>query len=118
MAAYSAVLRGASKVYVIDRVAERLSKAKEIGCTPIDFTKGDAVEQVIKANGGEVDRAVDAVGYQAVQTDGKKEQPNVVLDSMVRVVRPTGGLGAHLRPLSVPISTEVCRRDSGALRSV
>jgi hypothetical protein len=31
MAAYSAVLRGASTVYVVDRVKERLDKAKAIG---------------------------------------------------------------------------------------
>lgn len=63
MAAYSAKLLGASDVYVVDRVPERLAKAKEIGCTPIDFTKGDAVKQIIDARGGRlVDRGVDAVG--------------------------------------------------------
>jgi glutathione-independent formaldehyde dehydrogenase len=31
MAAYSAVLRGASAVYVVDRVKERLDKANAIG---------------------------------------------------------------------------------------
>lgn len=31
MAAYSAVLMGASVVYVVDRVKERLDKAKAIG---------------------------------------------------------------------------------------
>jgi len=93
MAAYSAILRGASAVYVVDRVQERLDKAKSIGAIPIDFSKGDAVTQIVKHNGGEVDRAVDAVGYQAVQDDGKKEQPNAILTSLIRVVRPTGGLG-------------------------
>ncbi|KZO91758.1 GroES-like protein [Calocera viscosa TUFC12733] len=93
MAAYSAVLRGAAKVYVVDRVPERLAKARELGCTPVDFTKGDPVEQIIKLHGGMVDRAVDAVGYQAVAADGKKEQANAVLDALIRVVRPTGGLG-------------------------
>ncbi|KAF8495078.1 GroES-like protein [Gautieria morchelliformis] len=93
MAAYSAVLRGASTVYVVDRVKERLDKAKAIGAIPIDFSKGDAVKQITEQNGGEVDRAVDAVGYQAVQDDGKKEQPNAILTSLIRVVRPTGGLG-------------------------
>ena len=38
--AYSAVLRGASKVYSVDSVPERLAKAKSIGAIPIDFTKG------------------------------------------------------------------------------
>ncbi|KAI0449943.1 hypothetical protein F5B21DRAFT_519607 [Xylaria acuta] len=93
MAAYSAVLRGASRVFVVDRVPERLDAAKKIGCTPIDFTKRDAVDQIIQDNGGMVDRSVDAVGYQAVTSDGAKEQPNIVLENMIRVTRACGGLG-------------------------
>ncbi|KAJ3807248.1 hypothetical protein EV368DRAFT_76895 [Lentinula lateritia] len=94
MAAYSAIIRGASDIFVVDRVPERLQKAKEIGATPIDFSGSDPVEQILKLRGGkEVDRGVDAVGYQAVTSDGKTEQPNVVLESLIRVVRPTGGLG-------------------------
>ncbi|XP_006456971.1 hypothetical protein AGABI2DRAFT_139552 [Agaricus bisporus var. bisporus H97] len=94
MAAYSANIQGASDVYVVDRVKERLDKAREIGCIPIDFSKGDAVDQILKLRGGnEVDRGVDAVGYQATTGDGKTEQPNVVLESLIRVVKPTGGLG-------------------------
>lgn len=93
MAAYSAILRGASAVYVVDRVKERLNKAKSIGAIPIDFSKGDPVNQIMKMNGGEVDRAVDAVGYQAIQENGKKEEPNAVLNSSIRVTKSTGGLG-------------------------
>ncbi|KAH9485782.1 U3 small nucleolar RNA-associated protein 20 [Psilocybe cubensis] len=96
MAAYSAVLRGASEVYVVDRVPERLQKAKDINCIPIDFSRGDAVQQILDHRGGqatEVDRGVDAVGYQATTGDGKTEQPNAVLEALIRVVRPTGGLG-------------------------
>ncbi|KAJ3974341.1 hypothetical protein EV361DRAFT_895227 [Lentinula raphanica] len=94
MAAYSAILRGASEVFVVDRVPERLHKAREIGAIPIDFSASDPVDQIIKMRGGkEVDRGVDAVGYQAVTGDGKTEQPNVVLEALIRVVRPTGGLG-------------------------
>lgn len=94
MAAYSAVLRGASEVYVVDRIKERLDKAKSIGAIPINFDNGDAVEQIIRhRKGKEVDRAVDAVGYQAVERGGSSEKPNAVLESLVRVVRPTGGVG-------------------------
>lgn len=49
---------------------------------------------VIEKNGGMVDRAVDAVGYQAVDKSGGKEQPNIVLDQLIHVTRPTGGLGS------------------------
>lgn len=94
MAAYSGVLRGASRVFVVDQVAERLRAAERIGCVPVNFRDGDPVEQIIRANGGEmVDRAVDAVGYQAVDASGSTEKPNIVLDQLIRVTRPTGGLG-------------------------
>ncbi|KAF9464154.1 hypothetical protein BDZ94DRAFT_1162674 [Collybia nuda] len=92
MAAYSAVLRGASEVYVVDRVPERLAKAKEIGCTPIDFSASDPVGQILKLRNGRVINLV-PVGYQATTSDGKTEQPNVILEGLIRVVRPTGGLG-------------------------
>lgn len=94
MAAYSGKLRGASRVFVVDQVPSRLEAAKSIGCIPINFSEGDPVEQIIKLNDGNlVDRAVDAVGYQAVDKSGKKEQPNIVLDQLIMVTRPTGGLG-------------------------
>lgn len=37
--------------------------------------------------------AFQAVGYQATTGDGKTEQPNAVLEALIGVVRPTGGLG-------------------------
>jgi glutathione-independent formaldehyde dehydrogenase len=46
LAAYSALLRGAGEVYVVDHVPERLDKAGELGATPIDFTEADPVEQI------------------------------------------------------------------------
>ncbi|KAL0256878.1 hypothetical protein SLS55_007687 [Diplodia seriata] len=92
MAAYSAVLRGASRVFVVDRVRERLEAAERIGCVAVNFQEGDPVARIIEANGGEmVDRAVDAVGYQAVDAGG--ERPNAVLEQLIMVTRPTGGLG-------------------------
>lgn len=48
MAAYSAVLRGASKVFVVDSVKERLQAAEKIGCIAVDFSKVDSVEEIIK----------------------------------------------------------------------
>lgn len=96
MAAYSASLRGASRIFVVDKVPERLAAAKKIrGATPIDFSAGDAVEAIIKENGGKmVDRSVDAVGYQAVGSGkGEGEVPNVVLEQCIMVTRPTGGIG-------------------------
>lgn len=92
LAAYSAQLRGAASVYVVDRVPDRLKAAEKIGAVAIDFTKGDAVDQIIALHGGMVDRSVDAVGYQAVGSNSS-EQANIVLENMIRVTRACGGMG-------------------------
>ncbi|WP_069169228.1 glutathione-independent formaldehyde dehydrogenase [Streptomyces griseus] len=93
MAAYSSLLRGASKVFVVDRQPDRLRLAEHIGATPIDFGQGDAAEQIKDLTGGEgTDKGIDAVGYQATAAEGE-EQPALVLNSLVESVRPTGMLG-------------------------
>ncbi|WP_225844493.1 glutathione-independent formaldehyde dehydrogenase [Streptomyces sp. HPF1205] len=94
MAAYSALLRGAKQVFVVDRVAERLAKAREIGAVPIDFSQGDPVRQIKDRTGGEgTDKGVDAVGYQAQAQSADREEPATVLNSLIETVRPTGALG-------------------------
>jgi glutathione-independent formaldehyde dehydrogenase len=94
MAAYSALLRGARKVFVVDRVAERLQKAEEIGAIPINFTDGNPVEQIKDQTEGEgTDKGIDAVGYQAQARGEDREEPATVLNSLVETVRPTGALG-------------------------
>lgn len=93
MAAYSAILKGASRVFVVDKVAGRLALASQIGAEPIDFTQGDPAQQISDAahtNG--VDRGVDAVGYQATAASGE-EQPAIVLNQLVDTVRSTGSIG-------------------------
>ncbi len=112
MAAYSALLRGAAKVFSVDRVPERLAKAEEIGAIPIDFSKGDPAAQIKEQTGGEgTDKGVDAVGYQATShKDTSHEEPAVVLNTLVETVRPTGLLGipglyvppTRARPTSTP----------------
>jgi glutathione-independent formaldehyde dehydrogenase len=93
MAAHSAMLRGASEVYVVDKETDRLALAEKFGATPIDFSAGDPVEQLMDATGGRgVDRGVEAVGYQAHDPSGE-EHPELVLDNLVQVVRSTGGIG-------------------------
>jgi glutathione-independent formaldehyde dehydrogenase len=94
MAAYSALLRGAKKVFVVDRVPERLEKAREIGATPINFAEGDPVEQIKdQTEGIGTDKGVDAVGYQATVRDTGREEPATVLNSLIGTVRATGMLG-------------------------
>ncbi|MCW3841442.1 glutathione-independent formaldehyde dehydrogenase [Micromonospora yasonensis] len=93
MAAYSALLRGAAEVFVVDRVPDRLRLAESIGAIPIDFTRGDPVQQIKdQTDGVGTDHGVDAVGYQASAPTGE-EQPARVLNSLVEVVRPTGAIG-------------------------
>lgn len=94
MAAYSALIRGASRVFSVDRVKERLDKAKQIGAIPINFDQGDPVQQIKDQTDGEgTDKGVDAVGYQAVVKDAHHEEPATVLNALVQTIRPTGMLG-------------------------
>ena len=100
MAAYSSLIRGAAEVYVIDHVKERLEKAESIGGIPINFDDGNPVDQIrdIRNDIG-VDKGIDAVGYQAAAegssaAGGEQEEiPNIVLNQMIDVVKPTGAMG-------------------------
>ncbi|MFB4195375.1 glutathione-independent formaldehyde dehydrogenase [Streptomyces carpaticus] len=93
MAAYSALLRGAATVFVVDRQPDRLRLAERIGAIPIDYSQGDPAEQIKDRTGGEgTDKGIDAVGYQATVREGE-EQPAMVLNTLVESVRPTGILG-------------------------
>jgi glutathione-independent formaldehyde dehydrogenase len=110
LSAYCSVLKGASEVYVVDNIPDRLEKAKELGAIPVDFSKGDPVEQIFnlrKRNKGiqqslrpgeeklkGVDCAIDAVGYQARNDSRPKdEHPTQVLENCLKVVNPTGAIG-------------------------
>lgn len=92
-AAYSSMLKGASQVFVIDRLKDRLALVKEIGATPIDDSKGSPVEQVLELTDGQgADKGCECVGYQAHDTEGN-EQPNMTMNDLVASVRATGKLG-------------------------
>jgi len=111
LAAYSALqLYGASDVYVVDDVRERLEKAGEMGAVPIDFGRGDPVEQILERRGraraaggaawrGEeamsgVDCGIDAIGFQArAFADPGREDPAAVIQALARLVNPTGRIG-------------------------
>ncbi len=118
MAAYSCVIRGAATVYSIDHVQERLDAAKGIGAVPINFDDGNPVEQISDLQGGLVDKAIDAVGYQAAAEGSsaaggeQDEVPNIVLNQLIDVVSPTGALG--IPGLYVP--TDPGGVDEGARR--
>ncbi|MCW2581583.1 MAG: aldehyde dehydrogenase [Klenkia sp.] len=93
MAGYSAVLQGASEVYVIDHLAERLALAEEFGAIGINSSEGDPIEQIKDATKGRgTDRGVEAIGYQAHDSQGV-EQPNMTMNGLVEVVKATGTIG-------------------------
>ncbi|MEE6295617.1 glutathione-independent formaldehyde dehydrogenase [Georgenia wangjunii] len=93
MAAYSAMLRGAARVFVVDKEPDRLRLAEEIGATAVDFSKADPAEVIMDATQGfGVDCGIEAVGYQAHDPSGE-EHPEMVLDNLVAVVRATGHIG-------------------------
>jgi glutathione-independent formaldehyde dehydrogenase len=93
LAAHSAMIRGASQVFVVDNKRDRLALAEQIGATPVDFSQADPVEQVLDATDGRgTDCGVEAVGYQAHDATGE-EHPELVLDNLVNSVRSTGGIG-------------------------
>lgn len=110
LTAYSAKLKGASEIYVIDKSKRRLDMAKSIGAIAINFLDGDPVEQIIahrKNNrmmtssfrpGEEkmvgVDCAIDAVGMESYDRENPDRiKPNQVLMDLARVINPTGALG-------------------------
>lgn len=93
MAAMSAGLRGADQIFVVDHQPDRLKLAEQLGATPIDDSKGDAVNQILELTRGEgADKGVEAVGYQAHNREGQ-ESPGLTINNLIQAVRPTGRIG-------------------------
>lgn len=93
MAAYSATLRGAAQVMVIDHQPDRLRLAGKIGAVPVDARRADPVGQVLELTGGRgADKGCECVGWQAHDPAGD-EQPGLALNNLVRSVRATGRIG-------------------------
>ena len=92
-AAYSAIIRGARQVMIVDRHEDRLKLAEEIGAIPIDDSKEDPVSRVLKLTGGEgADKGCECVGWQA-HDPVEGEVPNDTMNKLVRSVRATGAIG-------------------------
>ncbi len=93
MAAYSATLKGAGQVMLVDRHPDRLKLAEQVGAIPVDDSKGDPVEQIMELTGGEgADRGCECVGWQAHDPQGH-EVPNLTMNQLVGSVRSTGSIG-------------------------
>ena len=93
MAAYSATLKSAAKVMLVDHQPDRLKLAESIGVIPIDDSQGSPVDHILEETGGEgADCGCEAVGYQAHDHHGD-EVPNLTMNNLVASVRATGGIG-------------------------
>ncbi|VUC26793.1 unnamed protein product [Clonostachys rosea] len=92
LAAYSAFLRGASRVYSVDHVAQRLELAASIGAIPINFVEGDPVQQILAHEPDGVMRSVDCVGYESLNADLEIEG-GIIVRQMIDVTHREGGIG-------------------------
>ncbi|WP_227323992.1 zinc-binding dehydrogenase [Acidisoma silvae] len=93
LAAHSAMIRGASQVFVVDAHDDRLKLAEMLGAIPIDMRHDDPVKQILdKTNGLGTDRGCECVGYQCCDRHGK-ERNNFTMNSLVQSTRATGGIG-------------------------
>ena len=79
MAIIGAVEQGATKIFAIDSVEDRLVKASEFGALPINISKEDPVQIMLQmTNGRGVDAVMEAVGNPSAQ------------ELAYRIVRPGG----------------------------
>ena len=71
----SAKLMGADRVIAVDKVQDRLEMARAQGAEVVDFGAEDPVEVIRQLTGGiGVDRAIDAVGVDAVAGNGAEQE--------------------------------------------
>lgn len=92
LAAYSAMLRGASRVYSVDQVPDRLALAESIGAIPIQFNASDPVEQILSQEPNGVTRALDCVGFESVNAEGQRED-GLIPRNLISVTADQGGIG-------------------------
>ncbi|EHA27220.1 hypothetical protein ASPNIDRAFT_137005 [Aspergillus niger ATCC 1015] len=82
LAAYSAILRGAS---------HRLELAASIGAIPIDFTKGEPSAQILAREPNGVQRTIDCVGEECLNEELKPDQ-SFVITQATKCTSMDGGL--------------------------
>jgi 2-desacetyl-2-hydroxyethyl bacteriochlorophyllide A dehydrogenase len=93
-AVQAAQASGATQVFAIDTVQQRLAMAAEFGATPIHLTEGDPKRAVRSATDGGVDVAVDAVGDPG---------PLALAISLARDAGTVSGIGAYAGHGDVPL---------------
>ncbi|KAA8711332.1 glutathione-independent formaldehyde dehydrogenase [Pseudomonas cannabina] len=93
MAAHSAMIKGASQVFVVDSHPDRLALAAKMGATPINSLEQGAVDQILDlTNGKGTDRGCECVGYQCCDRHGH-EANHVTMNNLVASTKATGGIG-------------------------
>ncbi|MFS8066453.1 MAG: glutathione-independent formaldehyde dehydrogenase [Byssovorax sp.] len=93
MAAYSSIIKGASKVMIVDTHPDRLELAEKIGVIALNAKDGTAVARVLELTGGAgADRGCECVGYQCHDSKGD-EVPNLTMNNLVKAVKATGSIG-------------------------
>jgi threonine dehydrogenase-like Zn-dependent dehydrogenase len=91
-----AKLSGATQIFVVDALPERLRTAKALGAdVTINYKEKDAIAAIMEATGGRgVDVAIEALGTQST------------FESCLRVLRPGGvlsSLGVYSGKLTLPL---------------
>jgi threonine dehydrogenase-like Zn-dependent dehydrogenase len=92
LAAYTARLRGAGRIYVVDHVQQRLDRAASIGAVPVNFVTQDVVGTLLAAEPQGITRLVDCVGFEAL-TANLTVDTNIVMRQMIAVSQLDGGIG-------------------------
>lgn len=93
LAAYSAILKSASKVMIVDRHPDRLRLAEKIGAIPIDDSRVSPVDQILDLTAGEgADTGCECLGHHAHDPQSH-EQADITMNSLIRSVRATGRIG-------------------------
>ncbi|WP_249415799.1 zinc-binding dehydrogenase [Enterobacter hormaechei] len=93
MAAHSALLKGASQVFVIDTHADRLALAEKMGATVINAVGDEAVQAIMDLTDGRgTDCGCECVGYQCCNKHGHEDN-SATMNALVASTKATGGIG-------------------------
>jgi threonine dehydrogenase-like Zn-dependent dehydrogenase len=92
LTAYSAILRGAARVYIVDRHQSRLDLAESIGAIGINFLEVDPVQEILAHEPTGVIRGLECVGFEAQNSAGEQDS-SLTLHQLINVTATRGGIG-------------------------
>jgi threonine dehydrogenase-like Zn-dependent dehydrogenase len=104
----SARLLGAGRIFAIDTVTSRLEMARAQGAETIDFNAEHPVEALRRLTGGiGVDRAIDAVGVDAVQPSSgpaapSRDERKMFQHEIEKIESQGGALSKEWNPVDAP----------------